>query len=302
MRALPSVAGSVAISVAAVGVLATHGQPAGTVQAEGTRPAAAQIASGAPGTSPAARAPATVESPNRTAGGQDREEAFASAQDSSGPQTSRGESRGAAPSERSEHGKKSRSHKDRGRSHKHAKHEPRLTPAEIARTTGAAESDVAAQWPLLQQALAEQGITDLRTQIAALATVVTEVGAGLRPIDEHGDTTYFTQMYEGRSDLGNYQAGDGARYHGRGYIQLTGRANYRAYGAKLGLPLEEQPELALRPAVAARVLAAYFKDRHIDDAAQQARWGDVRLRVNGGYNGWSTYWHVVTGLLRAASH
>ena len=42
---------------------------------------------------------------------------------------------------------------------------------------------------------------------------------------EIGSTAYFTQMYEGRSDLGNTQSGDGARFSGCGAIQVTGRAN-----------------------------------------------------------------------------
>ena len=35
--------------------------------------------------------------------------------------------------------------------------------------------------------------------------------------------------YEGRRDLGNVQPGDGIRFKGAGYIQLTGRANYQAF-------------------------------------------------------------------------
>lgn len=35
--------------------------------------------------------------------------------------------------------------------------------------------------------------------------------------------------YEGRADLGNTRAGDGPRFKGAGYIQLTGRANYQAF-------------------------------------------------------------------------
>ena len=106
--------------------------------------------------------------------------------------------------------------------------------------------------------------------------------------------------YEGRRDLGNTQPGDGARYHGRGYIQLTGRANYRSYGDRLGVALERRPGLALRPAVGARVLARYFKERGIDDHARRGQWRDVRLEVNGGLNGWTTYERTVSSLLRAS--
>jgi predicted chitinase len=163
---------------------------------------------------------------------------------------------------------------------------------------GASESDVAGQWPALERALRDEGITDTKSQVAAVATVVTEVGTGLQPINEYGGRGYFTQMYEGRSDLGNTQPGDGARFHGRGYIQLTGRANYRSYGEKLDLPLEDRPAMALRPYVGARVLAAYFKDRGIHHDARRSRWRQTRVKVNGGYNGWSRYRQVVSSLMQ----
>lgn len=175
-----------------------------------------------------------------------------------------------------------------------------LPPRQIAKAVGAPTPDVAEHWPVVEEALREEGMTDDRTRVAAVATIVTEVGTGFRPIREHGGHGYFTQMYEGRSDLGNTEPGDGARYHGRGYIQLTGRANYRDYGDRLGVALERRPGLALRPAVGARVLARYFKERGIDDHARRGQWRDVRLEVNGGLNGWTTYERMVSSLLRAS--
>ncbi|MGH3331670.1 MAG: hypothetical protein ACRDPJ_10265 [Nocardioidaceae bacterium] len=176
-----------------------------------------------------------------------------------------------------------------------------LSPPEIANAVGASTANVAAHWPVLEKALRAEGMTDAASRIAALATVVTEVGTGLRPINEYGGPAYFTQMYEGRSDLGNTQPGDGARYHGRGYIQLTGRANYRSYGQRLNLPLEKRPGLALRPEVGARVLADYFNERQVDAAARDGDWRLVRYKVNGGFNGWSEFWHLVSSLLRASA-
>ena len=61
--------------------------------------------------------------------------------------------------------------------------------------------------------------------------------------------------------LGNVKAGDGARYHGRGFIQLTGRDNYRRAGKALGIDLEQFPELALKPNVAAQIAIWYWKNR-----------------------------------------
>ena len=84
---------------------------------------------------------------------------------------------------------------------------------------------------------------------------------------EVGGKQYFAKLYDPKSSprtakiLGNTQVGDGVRYHGRGFIQITGRDNYRMAGKALGLPLEEQPELAARPDVAAKIAVWYWKTR-----------------------------------------
>jgi predicted chitinase len=61
--------------------------------------------------------------------------------------------------------------------------------------------------------------------------------------------------------LGNKVKGDGARYKGRGYIQLTGRYNYKKAGEALGLPLEAKPELVEKPDVAAKVAIWFWQNR-----------------------------------------
>lgn len=175
-----------------------------------------------------------------------------------------------------------------------------LSSQTIAGAIGGSPRDIGARLPMIQKALETAGMTDTASQIAAVATVVTEVGKGLRPINEYGSRPYFTQMYQGRADLGNTRPGDGARYHGRGYIQLTGRANYRAYGQRLGLPLENRPGLALQPYVGARVLAEYFKEHAINQDARRGRWRQVRIKVNGGTNGWPRFRQVVASLRHAS--
>ena len=88
-------------------------------------------------------------------------------------------------------------------------------------------------------------------------------------------------MYGGRN--GNDAPGDGWRYHGRGYIQLTGKENYRAAGEALDLDLVKHPELAADPQNVSRIAVWYWENR----VPEQAR-NDVRaatLAVNGKYNG-----------------
>lgn len=88
-------------------------------------------------------------------------------------------------------------------------------------------------------------------------------------------------MYGGRN--GNDQPGDGWTYRGRGYIQLTGKDNYREAGEALGLDLVGHPELASDPQNASRIAVWYWENR-VPEAARD----DVRaatLAVNGKLNG-----------------
>lgn len=63
--------------------------------------------------------------------------------------------------------------------------------------------------------------------------------------------------------LGNdpNRPGEGWRYRGRGYIQLTGRSNYASIGSWLGLDLEGDPDRAAEPETAWLIAAAYFNTR-----------------------------------------
>lgn len=65
----------------------------------------------------------------------------------------------------------------------------------------------------------------------------------------------------GKKQLGNTEQGDGYKFRGRGFNQLTGRDNYKKIGAKIGVDLENNPDLLSDPAIAARVNIAYNKDR-----------------------------------------
>lgn len=61
--------------------------------------------------------------------------------------------------------------------------------------------------------------------------------------------------------LGNTQPGDGGKYIGRGYIQLTGRGNYARYGTMIGQDLLSNPQLLNTPSIAAEVSVKYLLDR-----------------------------------------
>ena len=61
--------------------------------------------------------------------------------------------------------------------------------------------------------------------------------------------------------LGNTMPGDGEKYKGRGYIQLTGKWNYEQAGKALGLDLVKNPQLVEKPEVAAKVAVWFWQNR-----------------------------------------
>lgn len=93
------------------------------------------------------------------------------------------------------------------------------------------------------------------------------------------------QQYEGRADLGNTQPGDGVKYKGRGFIMITGRANYTAAGKALGIDLVNHPELAERPDVATKVSLWYWNKFVKPKISNFANTKQVTKKINGGVNG-----------------
>lgn len=93
------------------------------------------------------------------------------------------------------------------------------------------------------------------------------------------------RVYGGRMGNGPEASGDGWRYRGRGLIQLTGRANYRAAGQALGLPLEEQPELLEQPEQAAQSAAWWWAQHGLNELADAGRFKDIGSVINTGQPG-----------------
>lgn len=120
-----------------------------------------------------------------------------------------------------------------------------------------------------------------KLRIAHFMGQVTHECAGFRTTEEFASG----EAYEGRTDLGNINPGDGKRYKGRGLIQLTGRANYRKIGELLDLPLENNPEIAAEPVTSLKIACEYWKSRNINAAADRDDLIKATKLVNGGLNG-----------------
>lgn len=91
--------------------------------------------------------------------------------------------------------------------------------------------------------------------------------------------------YEGRRDLGNTKKGDGKRYKGRGLIQLTGRANYKTFGNRLGIDLEGDPAQAADPALSFQIACEYWKAKNLNALADRDDVVGITRKINGGPNG-----------------
>ena len=105
-------------------------------------------------------------------------------------------------------------------------------------------------------------ITDIRWAAYMLATVKHECADTFQPITERGAKSYFNKYEPGTSigkNLGNKVAGDGYNFRGRGYVQITGRANYQNMSSALGLSGENDlilhPDHTLHPDVAYRIMS-----------------------------------------------
>lgn len=161
---------------------------------------------------------------------------------------------------------------------------------------GAPKGNINKFLPAIITALNNEGIGDNEMLLMAIATVRAE-SSTFAPLDEgvsHLNTTkqgrqnkHYFDIYDNK--LGNGSRPDGERYKGRGFIQLTGRSNYRTIGASVGLgdQLERDPERANSPEVATKILASFLKkeETRIREALRRDDLTAARKAVNGGSHG-----------------
>ena len=143
---------------------------------------------------------------------------------------------------------------------------------------------------------ATEGLS-LRHRAYLLATVLHETDATMQPIFERGRRAYFDK-YEPNTpigrDLGNTRPGDGYLFRGRGYVQITGRANYRKASERLGVDLLAFPDEALKPQIAAKILVrgcleGWFTGQKLADHDGYA---EMRRVVNGKDRAWLIAGHA----------
>jgi hypothetical protein len=152
--------------------------------------------------------------------------------------------------------------------------------------------------PFVLRGLKEHGLSDRDMVLMALSTIRAET-EGFVPIDEgvsHFNTrsTPFDLYDAGTAkgaELGNTVPGDGPRFKGRGYVQLTGRDNYTRIGGQLREDLAGHPERANDQSLAGMILARFLlnKERAIRDALAAGNLRRARVLVNGGSHGFERF-------------
>lgn len=138
-------------------------------------------------------------------------------------------------------------------------------------------------------------ITDVRQAAYMLATVKHECADTYQPITERGPKSYFSKYDAGTPigrRLGNTVPGDGFTFRGRGYVQITGRANYQKLSQALALGPDEElvthPDNALHPDIAYRIMSygmrnGTFTSKKLNDYinAQGCDYRNARRIING---------------------
>lgn len=129
------------------------------------------------------------------------------------------------------------------------------------------------------------GIMDNELRLAHFMAQLCHESGSFRYMEEIWGPTKAQRGYEGRTDLGNVVDGDGKRFMGRGPIQLTGRANYREFGRRIGIDLERHPALAAIPSIGLHTALEYWKDRGLNAWADRDDIVTITRKINGGTNG-----------------
>lgn len=135
----------------------------------------------------------------------------------------------------------------------------------------------------MEQAIDNAGIKDPLIKAQIMAQTAHESG-NFKYTREIWGPTGQQQRYEGRQDLGNVVEGDGYKYRGRGFLQVTGRANYEEMSKEIGVNVVDNPDILSEPKYAAISALVWFKKRW----NRFKDWSDVTKVtkiVNGGYNG-----------------
>lgn len=159
-----------------------------------------------------------------------------------------------------------------------------MTPQDLAIATGARIDRATEFLPIIERAAPDFEI-DTQARMAAFLAQVGHESGGLHWLTELWGPTSAQSRYEGRADLGNTQPGDGFKYRGRGLIQLTGRANYKAASFALATDFIGDPDLLAQPEYAVRSAMWFWQSHGLNALADAGQFEKITRIINGGLNG-----------------
>lgn len=124
-----------------------------------------------------------------------------------------------------------------------------------------------------------RGLDDTRCLAYILATALHETAHTMQPIAEYGKGR--------RHSYGKADKETGKIYYGRGFVQITWKANYKRFSHHLGIDLLNDPEKALEPSIATKIifdgmLKGMFTGRRLSHYfKEESDWFNARRIVNG---------------------
>jgi len=119
-----------------------------------------------------------------------------------------------------------------------------------------------------------------------LAQVLHESSAFHYSVEIWGNTPA-QQKYDTRVDLGNTPEldGDGYKYRGRGWIQLTGKSNYSQVSKEFGVNFIDNPDLLSQPPYVSLAAGWFWQKRNLNFYADKDDILTITKKINGGFNG-----------------
>lgn len=159
-----------------------------------------------------------------------------------------------------------------------------ISTGQLRRIMPRLTDDSAAEWiSPINDSMVAFAVDETLARIAAFLAQIAHESGELRYVREIWGPTPTQLRYEGRADLGNVVAGDGARFMGRGLIQVTGRTNYTACSLALfgDDSLLTEPELLEEPKAAADSAAWFWQVHGLNPLADVGDFMTISVRING---------------------
>jgi putative chitinase len=166
-----------------------------------------------------------------------------------------------------------------------------LSAEVISSATGSTLANAEKFRPYLNRYMRKYEINTPQRVMAFLSQIGHE-SANLSTTQEYASGS----AYEGRSDLGNTNTGDGVKFKGRGLIQVTGRFNYQNVKEYFGWDVVNNPELLQEPEKATEVSAWWWSNR-IRGGKNLNQWSDELDPTKSVYDGNNNY--VFTEITKA---